>query len=171
MHVITRRTGGGGNRFPALATASTGMQAMTSNTNSTFVDEFAGRVHSRKSKQLGPVTEAIAAMGREPEPPRRDALKTMAAALVGTVFGVPAVRANGPDLSFVAQEWLRDARAIGMVLILQPDGHIWRTTTIGDSIERHKARERLWATLNKRPRLLEAVLEQVEQGFWPELRA
>lgn len=60
--------------------------------------------------------------------------------VTGVVLGEPLHRGTGPDLSFVAEEWLRDARALGMRVMLQPDGQIRRTQPLHDDSERAQAR-------------------------------
>ncbi|GJE60734.1 hypothetical protein MPOCJGCO_2850 [Methylobacterium trifolii] len=87
--------------------------------------------------------------------------------LTGAVFGHSLHRGTGPDLSFVAEEWLRDAYALGMLVLLQPDGGVWRTIPIHDGRERARAREEHWVRLQNRPRLYRAVCAKAEQGFKP----
>ena len=60
--------------------------------------------------------------------------------VTGVVLGEPLHRGTGPDLSFVAEGWLRDARALGMRVMLQPDGQIRRTQPLHDDSERAQAR-------------------------------
>lgn len=91
----------------------------------------------------------------------------VAAALVGTIIGVPKIRASGPDLSAIAEEWLEDARSLGMVLILGPDGRVWRSVPIYDGSERADARDAHWMKLERRSRLRRAVYTAVERGFIP----
>ena len=103
---------------------------------------------------------------------RRAALSTIfAAPLTGVVIGYGLHRGTGLDLTFVAKEWLRDARALGMLVMLQPDGGIWRSVPVGDGRERAEAREAHWIKLQDRPRLLRAVMRVARSGFVPEAHA
>lgn len=102
---------------------------------------------------------------------RRNLITTGSAALTGSLLGAALYRGTGPDLTFAAEEWLRDARALGMLVMLQPDGQVWRTVAVGDGREREEARAEHWRRLNARPRLLRAVHRVAEAGFIPEARA
>ncbi|WP_449411388.1 hypothetical protein [Methylobacterium komagatae] len=96
---------------------------------------------------------------------RRDLIQATAAALVGTITGAPKFRASGPDISAVVEGWLEDARALGIVLIMGPDGHVWRSVPIYDGNERAGARDAHWMKLERRPRLKRAVYAAVERRF------
>jgi len=86
---------------------------------------------------------------------------TAYAALAGDVVGVPAARANGPDLRFVAEEYLRDAMAVGIWFTVGSDGALWRGQPVTGSREDFAERDRITARLEDRPRLREAVIAAV----------
>ena len=101
---------------------------------------------------------------------RRAALGAiLAAPLSGIVLGHSQHHGTGPDLTFVAEEWLRDALALGMLVMRQPDGNVWRSMPVYDGPARAEARNAHFAKLEARPRLKRAVLRLAESGFVPEL--